>query len=69
MALSFKKVARLIVPAGPRNFNNCGGSVLNPLLFVALYLRCRMSDSSCYVMWWFVGFSNGVYLSGIMSGS
>ena len=36
MALALRNVARLCVPVGPRNFTNCGGNLLRPLLFVAL---------------------------------
>jgi hypothetical protein len=42
MALALRKVARLWTPAGPKNFRSCGGRVLRPLLFVALYLWSRI---------------------------
>jgi hypothetical protein len=37
IALSFRKVARLLIPAAPRNLRSCGGSLLFPRLLVALY--------------------------------
>jgi hypothetical protein len=46
MALALRKAARLWVPFGPRNFRSCGGSLLKPLLFVALYLWAKISVSS-----------------------
>jgi hypothetical protein len=67
IALAFKNVARLCTPVAPRNFNSYGGIWLRPLLFVALYLRYNISVSSTYVIWWFAGLDNGVYVSGIMS--
>ena len=69
IALAFKNVARLCIPVFPRNFSNCGGNLLSPLLFVALYLCSRMSVSSVGEMWWLAGFARGVYSSGIMSSS
>ena len=46
MALALRKVARLWIPAGPRNFKSCGGKLLNPLLLVALYLCSKIDASS-----------------------
>jgi hypothetical protein len=69
IALAFKNVARLSIPAVPRNFNSCGGILLRPLLFVALYLCSRMPASSDCDMWWFAGFEMGVYWSGMISSS
>ena len=46
MALALRKAARLWVPFGPRNFRSCGGSLLKPLLFEALYLWAKISVSS-----------------------
>jgi hypothetical protein len=37
IALSFKKVAKLPIPADPMNFRSYGGSRLFPRLLVALY--------------------------------
>ena len=42
IALAFRNVARLSIPAVPINFNSYGGIILRPLLFVALYLCSRM---------------------------
>jgi hypothetical protein len=69
MALALRNVARLYVPVGPRNLTNCGGNLLRPLLFVALYLCSSISLSSFYDIWWFSGFASGVYMSGIISSS
>ena len=60
MALAFRKVARLCVPVGPRNFRSCGGSLLRPLLFDALYLWAKISVSSSGEMWWSDGLVSGV---------
>jgi hypothetical protein len=64
-----RKVAKLLIPAGPRNFNNCGGKWLRPLLFVALYFYSNMVASSSWDMKWCSGLVRGVYLSGIISSS
>jgi hypothetical protein len=53
-------VARLCIPAAPRNLSSCGGMILRPLLLVALYLCARMSVSSYCDMWWFSGLVSGV---------
>jgi hypothetical protein len=59
IALSFRKVARLPIPAGPRNLRSCGGSLLFPRLLVALY-ECYNTDSnSAYVIYSYTGSSNG----------
>lgn len=60
IALSFRNVARLVIPYGPRNLSSYGGSLLRPLLFVALYLCSRMAVSSLLVMWWCAGLVSGV---------
>ena len=36
IALLLRKVAKLPIPFGSRNFRSCGGSGLAPLLFFAL---------------------------------
>jgi hypothetical protein len=69
MALSLRKVARLCIPDGPRNFRSCGGSLLRPLLLVALYLWSSIVVNSACVMWLCSGLVRGVYLSSIMSSS
>jgi hypothetical protein len=51
IALSLRKVAKLSIPAVPRNLRSCGGSLLFPLLFVALYLYFKISASSAYVIY------------------
>jgi hypothetical protein len=61
MALAFKKLARLSIPAVPRNFRSYGGSLLRPLLLVALYLCSKMPVSSSLDMWWWSGLARGVY--------
>ena len=60
MALALRKAARLWVPFGPRNFRSCGGSLLKPLLFVALYLWAKISVSSSGEMCWSAGLVSGV---------
>ena len=60
MAVALRKVARLWIPAGPRNFRSCGGRLLKPLLFVALYLCSNMDASSGCVMRWISGLVRGV---------
>jgi hypothetical protein len=50
IALSLRKFARLSTPALPRNFSNCGGSELPPLLLVALYLYYSTFFSSSVVI-------------------
>jgi hypothetical protein len=61
MALSLRNVAKLPIPAFPRNFKSCGGSRLFPRLFVALYLCCSIPYSSDVVIYSFAGLSNAVY--------
>jgi hypothetical protein len=60
IALSFRKVAKLPIPAGPRNLSNWGGSWLMPLLLVALYWYFNTLVSSAYVMWLAPGVSKGL---------
>ena len=60
IALALRKVARLEIPAGPRNFRSYGGMVLSPLLFVALNLWTRMASNSGCVMRWSSGLVRGV---------
>ena len=67
MAVALRKVARLWIPAGPRNFRSCGGKLLKPLIFVALYLWSKIDASSGCVMRWLSGLVRGVYMSGGMS--
>ena len=69
IALAFKNDARLSIPWAPRNFRSCGGILLRPLLFVALYLCVRTSVSSLDEMWWAGGVVSGVNVSGMMSSS
>ena len=66
MALSLRNVAKLLIPALPRNFSSCGGSRLFPRLFVALYLCCSTPYSSDAVIYSLAGFSNAVYLSALI---
>jgi hypothetical protein len=63
IALSFKKVAKLPIPAVPRNLMSCGGSRLFPRLLVALYLHYSTSYNSYVVIYSFVGSSIGLYTS------
>jgi hypothetical protein len=69
MALVLRKVARLCIPAGPRNFNSCGGRLLRPLLFVAVYFYSKMAANSDWEIRCCVGLVRGVYVSGSMSSS
>jgi hypothetical protein len=69
MALTFRNVAKLCIPAGPRNFSSCGGRLLRPLLFVAVYFYSRMDANSCWDMRCCYGLVRGVYVSGMMSSS
>jgi hypothetical protein len=69
IALALRNDARLRIPVSPRNFKSCGGILLRPLLFVALYLCARMLVSSLGEMWWAGGVVSGVNVSGMMSSS
>jgi hypothetical protein len=60
IALSFKKVAKLPIPAVPRNLRSCGGSRLFPRLLVALYLYYNIFYNSYVVIYAFVGSSRGL---------
>jgi hypothetical protein len=60
MALAFRNDAKLRIPGAPRNFNSCGGIVLRPLLFDALYLWSRMVVSSSAEIWSWDGSESGV---------
>jgi hypothetical protein len=62
-------VARLCIPAGPRNFNSCGGRLLRPLLFVAVYFYSKMAANSDWDIRCCAGLVRGVYVSGIISSS
>ena len=67
MALSLRNVAKLPIPAFPRNFRSCGGSRLLPRLFVALYLCYNTSYSSDAVINSLAGFFSAVYLSSFIA--
>ena len=67
MALVSRKVAKLCIPAGPRNFKSCGGKLLRPLLFVAVYFYSKMFANSDWDIRCCVGLVRGVYLSGMIS--
>ena len=60
MALAFRNDARQRIPGAPRNFNNCGGILLRPLLFDALYLCSSIVVSSSVEMWCWDGLVSGV---------
>ncbi len=63
MALSFRKVARLAIPAVPKNLSTWGGRRLPPLLLVALQLQFSTYLSSSVVMKFAVGDLSGLYSS------
>jgi hypothetical protein len=66
MALSLRNVAKLPIPAFPRNFRSCGGSRLLPRLFVALYLCCSTPCNSAAVINSVAGLSSALYLSSLI---
>ena len=63
IALSLKKVAKLLIPAVPRNLRSWGGSRLFPRLLVALYLCCNTSYNSSVVINVVLGSLRGLYIS------
>ena len=63
IALSFRKVAKLPMPAVPINLSSCGGSKLFPRLFVALYEFSSTVFNSDAVMYYYYGSFSGLYLS------
>jgi hypothetical protein len=68
IALSLKKVAKLLIPAVPRNLRSWGGSRLFPRLLVALYLCYNTSYNSYVVINAVLGSLRGLYRSiGIVS--
>jgi hypothetical protein len=67
MALSLRNVAKLLIPAFPRNFSSCGGSRLFPRLFVALYLCYNTPYSSDAVINSLAGLFSAVYLSSLIA--
>jgi hypothetical protein len=67
MALSLRNVAKLLIPAFPRNFSSCGGSRLFPRLFVALYLCYNTPYSSDAVINSLAGLFSAVYLSALIA--
>ena len=61
MALSFRKVVRLAIPAVPKNLSTWGGRGLPPLLLVALQLNCSTYLISSVVMKFADGDLSGLY--------
>jgi hypothetical protein len=52
------------IPSLPKCFRSCKGSLLNPELLFALKWYYSTAVSSAWVMWFAVGFSSGLNLSG-----